>query len=701
MKMKTLSFALCCALSTSSFAKGVVVFGDSLSDIGQTNWNKKASYLNAQGQYHALYNEILNKALGGDMLKASTQGGTNYAYSGGVIVGTNSKHTTTSTSQQAQPNVELGKQIETYLQSSPQKEALHILWGGGNDFATILTQAVSKPDAEKQAFVLTEIQKLATTLAKDWAKLRQAGINTVIIPTVPNVVSTPEFFNQLGEVASKKIKQQASETLTSIPLLGSVLTSLLDSFKLDTTYKKAFEKSVKEILSKSTGNSDEFEKHRLETLQNSAENFLKKLNVVAKSGFVSAGYNAEKIADLLIGQYSDVAQQAKFATAILNSRVTEALNQVGGNIIRIDAEGLLKDMIARPKDYGINNTTDVACPNSTATAEQSCTPQDPTVADGRLFADSFHPGPKAHKAMADYILNVLQTPKDMGLLAQLTEQHTIQAADFARIESNRNRFIRQTPQTVQALAAYQVQPRGRNLYVGTKIQLTDQWQLLVNVGQQQQSQQQGKVKATLNNHLINTTLRYDKENWWVGSALQLNSGKLTLHRIAQLGQALHSQSAETETNSFNLQTFAGYEWQWDNLFLALNADINKTHLEISGFGEKNIGITQMQFSEQKRRSLKSGLGVDLHYQSQNWLPYVSARWIKEWNKNIPTIKATLNGSSFETILEKSDRAWGNLRAGVQFNYNQRFFANLSASRDIGRKTKHKNDSIQFGISFHF
>ncbi len=42
MKINTLSFALFCSLSSAALAQDVVVFGDSLSDMGQTGWNKKS-----------------------------------------------------------------------------------------------------------------------------------------------------------------------------------------------------------------------------------------------------------------------------------------------------------------------------------------------------------------------------------------------------------------------------------------------------------------------------------------------------------------------------------------------------------------------------------------------------------------------------------------------------------------------------------
>ncbi|MGY4677427.1 autotransporter domain-containing protein [Pasteurella sp. P03HT] len=679
MKIKTLSLALLCSFSSVISAQEVVVFGDSLSDMGQTNWNKKASYLNTNGQYHYLYDEYLAQALGGK-LTPSTQGGSSYAYSGGVIVGSNN----TKTTQQA--NLALANQVTTYLQTPVKKEALHILWAGGNDLATVLATAVTKKTPEeKQAYVLSSINAMAQTMAQQWAVLQQAGVTQIIAPTIPNVTYTPEFFDKLGEAAGEQIQSSSYGFIKKGDFIAS------------------FKGAVEQILVQPTQNADEFEQHRIAVLKKAATDFYNSRWTLTKLALSAKGYNAESIANTLIKEYQEIVQQAAQATALLNASITSALNHAGENVVRIDTDSLLKDMIARPAEYGITNTTTVACAGSTADPNQAaCQPADQTVANQRLFADSFHPGPTAHQAMSDYMMNVLQTPKQMGVLAQLAQQQTDLALDFTRTESNRNRFNIQEAETVDTLVAYQTQAGGKSLHIGTKVQFNPQWQLTVVASQQKQDVQQGLINVASKNRVLSTALRYDATTWWIGGALQSNTSQFTTNRIARIGQSTHHQSGETEAESLSMGLFAGYEWALQDVALALIADIYKTKTDIAAFSERNQGMTKMQFASRRVHSVRSGVGIDLRYDAAAWQPYVTVRWVKEWNNAIPMLKAGLNGSLFSTQLEQQDKAWLNLVAGLQFKpMDSNVYANIGLSRDLGRKDALSNTRFQASIGLAF
>ncbi|WP_424409033.1 autotransporter domain-containing protein [Pasteurella sp. PK-2025] len=677
MRLHKIAFALCCAISTSVLAQDVVVFGDSLSDVGQKNWNKKATYFKADKTLNLLYAEHLAKHFGNE-LAASSNGGTNYAYSGGVIVGTNNPHTNN------QANLALAKQVQDYLASPVKKEALHVLWAGGNDLAKVLSTAATKPDAEKQPYVMQSVQAMAQTMAQQWASLRQAGIDTIIAPTIPNVVYTPAFFTQLGEVAGNQI---------------SVLSKNLIDAKY---FTNAFKQASETIFMQQSKNADEFEALRIAVLNESTKGFYEALGFW-KYGLIIAGYNEKYTAKTLIEQYQNILLQASLSTTLVNASITSALNQVGGNIVRIDAEGLFKDMIARPHAYGLTNTTGVVCKKSIATAtDENCTPQNQEEADQKLFADSFHPGPVAHKAMADYIVNVLTAPKEMGALNHIAQHQVDLALDFARSESDRNRLARQTAQSLDSIVAYQKDKHGNHLYVGAKVQFNPAWQLAVLVGQQNQKVAQGQTHFESKSKVLSASLRYDAQHWWLGSTFQVNNSTFKTQRLNMIGMSTHQQSASPTSQSLSMALFTGYEWQWDKLGVALIADVSKTKTDIDPFAVRETGLMQMQFAQRETKSLTTGTGLAVRYQGESWQPYVNARFVKEWNQDPAIIKTTFNGSAFATTLSPEDKSWVNLQAGLQWKpLNSGFHTHISLQKDVGRKTHLSNTTFHAGVGLEF
>ncbi|MGC7589613.1 autotransporter domain-containing protein [Bisgaard Taxon 46] len=675
MKLNQISFALLCAISTSAFAQDVVVFGDSLSDVGQQGWNKKATYFKTDRTLNLLYGEYLANALGSN-LKASSQGGTNYAYSGGVIVGAHNDKTAN------QPNLELSKQIKDYLSSNVKKDALHVMWAGGNDLATVLAVAMGKSETERQSYVMQSIQQMAQTMAQQWAMLQQAGVDTVIAPTIPNVTYTPEFFAKLGEVAGEQISNKSFYIIS----------------KKD--FVSYFKQSSDKFLEKATNSVQDFDTNRIETLDNTAKELFKDYSFL----LFFAGYNTKGIATALTTEYKNVLSQASLLTTFLNSSITNSLNQAGGSVVRIDTDVFLKDMIERPAEYGLTNTTGVACKQSipTSTEVNYCTPDDQKSADGKLFADSFHPGPVAHKAMSDYILNVLNAPKEIGALTTMAQYQSDVALDFARIESNRNRLSKQTEQTVDAIVSYQKAQGGDNLYVGVKVQFNPQWQLSALVGHQDQKVQEGQTNIRAKSRTLSTSLRYDAEQWWLGGSLQVNNSRFKTHRTNFIGRSTHLQTAEPTSQSLSMALFGGYELKWGKYALALIGDINKTKTALDAFGTNEAGLMKMQFAERRVHSLKTGTGLSFSYQGESFQPYLTTRLVKEWNKDQASVLTGFNGSQFITKLKSEDKSWVNVQAGLQWKpLNTGFYTNIGLSKDLSRQHNFSNTHFQAGVGVEF
>ncbi|WP_244298107.1 autotransporter outer membrane beta-barrel domain-containing protein [Actinobacillus vicugnae] len=672
MKKTYLALLAASTLASTAVAQDIVVFGDSLSDIGQTGWLNKATYNQPNGSANALYNEHLATALG-STLTASSKGGSNYAYSGGVVVATNSEYTS------RQPNVALAQQIQNYLASGVKNDALHIMWAGGNDLPTILTKAIASQNALQT--VQTESATVAQNSAQQWASLKQAGVELVVAPTIPNVAYTPSLFQQFGTAAANSFANNVEKVRVGY---GETAKA---------AFLQAFDANLA-ILAKSTqSNLADFENARVQVLTNTVD----ALYQSPLGAALGAAIDRNAFTSTLIQQYQQFATQAASATSLLNSATTQALNSVGGNIVRIDTDALFNDMLSNPADFGFSNTTATVCASTT---KAICTGDE--QADKKLFADGFHPGAIAHKVMADYILNVLQAPSEISVLPQLALHSTEKTFDFARQQSNNNRLLKQEAKTVQAIAAYQVYDKGNALYAGLKAQFTPEWQLSTVFSHSDLEGQKGSTKGEIKSNAINTALRYDADKWWLGAALQLSDNDYKTSRHIRLAQAQRAQKAETSGAVISAGLFGGYEWQIENNNLTFLADITHSHGKIAAFGEENTNVMRLTFTDQSIRSLRSGIGAEYRYQFTNWQPYLNARWVKEWRDSPATLQTQLNNSQFNVALAQADKSWLNMQAGLDWKAKTSpWHFQLAVQRDLGRKDNFSGTSFHTQLGYQF
>lgn len=152
----------------------VVVFGDSLSDIGNISAATigifpGADYFNGRFSDGPVWVETLAADLGLDASTRWNAGGTNYAYGGATTEG--------GTSSLVIRNI--GNQIGRYNTSNtPTGNELFVIWGGGNDYF------------DGQADVSIPINNLANYITG----LAGAGAQTFLVPNLPPLGSVPDEF---------------------------------------------------------------------------------------------------------------------------------------------------------------------------------------------------------------------------------------------------------------------------------------------------------------------------------------------------------------------------------------------------------------------------------------------------------------------------------------------------------------------------
>ncbi|MDO4694396.1 MAG: autotransporter domain-containing protein [Eikenella sp.] len=717
MKMKWMALMLA-AYTPLALAQEVVIFGDSLSDVGQKGWadradkhvHLKASYLKADGSANLLYGEHVAQALGGNPnaafpLVAQAEAGTNYAHSGGVVVAGNSP-----ANMAVNERVALDKQIDAYLASGKvNPDHLHILWGGGNDMAAILIDAAAITDpTQAQALVLQRTAEAAATSGAQWQRLRAAGVDLVVAPDVPNVLYTPELMDQFAGAFAQRLNERIQATgATGSGIVGN-------GAKREIT--RSYAKYVREAAAAGQANLADFQNQRAEILDKVVEDLWQAAPpfpvswIYSNYGtiFAANGVTKESIKEEVAQNYGTFAAAATQATDLLNAQTTQALNQQGGNVVRLGVNQLFSDMLGDPAKYGFSNTSGRACNQATASVlcgeglSGANTQASNANPDNLLFADSFHPGPKAHRIMADYLLSTLRAPAEMGGLSTTARQNGEAAWDFVREDSNRLRGV-QTGRTLDAVAAYQHNGgdnTGYTVYAGGKARLAPNWQLGVVFSRQEQDRQFGHTRIEAQTNSLTSTLRYDAPQWWLGGMLQISDSDYQTRRSIRLGQAELSQSGETGGSSMGAGVFGGYEWQWGDTKVSALGDLMLLSGKVKGFAERDGGATQMQFGKQRYTSLRSGLGAEAAHRFGDWQPYANLRWVRDWKGGKDSVEAGMNGSRFSLAAPQADRSWLSARLGVQWQPQTSLWRAFGqVGHDFGRDGG--GTSVQLGVAARF
>lgn len=584
-KFSLLSTAL---LSTATIASPVVIFGDSLSDMGQQGWHHAATYQKPDGYLHLLYGQHLDPNL-----KASSLGGLNFAYSGGVLVKENG-------SDPKQENLWVQKQINNYLDQGIHQDARHILWAGGNDVASIAQKAMpmmlmGKNTQEILQFAEMESKKIVQAVEQGVQQLKTAGVEQIILPEIPDVSQTPLFQNLMKTLPKAKGDQ-----------LQTMATTLVEN---------------------------------------------------------------------------------------LNQSISQALTS-HGNVVRMNTTALMNDIFAHPEHYGLTDVKTPAAHHSLSdpTNQGKPTTQNP---DEHLFADSFHPGPIAHQAFADYVNNVLAVPESLSLVNDIFHQQSqkslmslrhLQPQKEAGLTLSMNQEVEAHRSSTHLTIAYQFTPNW-------------QWAMHFSRGASDNSSLGTNIKG---DYLQGETLlRFDKENYFAGVYAGINYGKFKLNRTNFIGLSQHLQTGERHGEEFNAGLFAGIKQQWHETSLQFSTDLTQYWASLDPLPLEGSELMKMFIQRENHQTLEWGIDAKLAYQWQTFEPYLSTRLSKSWQSGDKARYTFYNGNVFDTKINHKNPIHWAIQAGV--NYQSPNLP-LAFSFDIRQDLKNdldKNTRYQLGVTYQF
>jgi len=612
------------------------VFGDSLSDTGN---NGRFTY---DSNKHLLYDEVLAQRIGAALV-ASDDGGNNYAAGGGVAV------------PALNPADNTQDQVQSYLgqvNGRADGDGLYIHWIGGNDLAAAALNPTTAPGVAYNS---------AAAAAAQVHSLLNAGAGTVIVPTVPNIGSTPQLMELIIEQALTPVQNAA------VQAAYATLNSLATPDNASRT-----------------------------------EAIHRALTAAAAQGSAIPQVQ-QAIAAQLIAAYDSLSAQAAQLTDFYNQSEDHLLAQGGGNIVRVDVNKLFGEAIANPAQFGFTNTAGMACPPGVSSAVCRSTMPGFDSSQAYLFADHFHPSPQAHLLIADYIQAVLDGPAQVVALNQATaamarDSRATLDSRFQQLRSGENPqgslgvfggYAGQHYDYSSNLAAGDGNATTHNLTVGVDYQLTDGWLIgaLIsgsNDDQQPSSRYDYKARGLLFSAFTALELF---ENGWVNADLHYATMNYDdIRRSMQLGALTRTETGSTDGKQWGARITAGYDFPVTSyLNTGPMAQFAWDYSNVSGYSEDGNDSTAMRFNDQTYHSQIGALGWRLDSKFGLFNPYAEVSYQHQFGDDVYRAGGGLKSTqtSFTRDSASQDKNWVDVTLGANMPLTDQVAAFATVSQTGG------------------
>lgn len=632
-----LAVAILCSMTTPVLAYDqLYVFGDSLSDTGN---NGRFTY---DSNKHLLYDEVLAQRIGAAIV-ASDDGGNNYAAGGGVAV------------PALNPADNTQDQVQSYLgqvNGRADGDGLYIHWIGGNDLAAAALNPTTAPGVAYNS---------AAAAAAQVHSLLNAGAGTVIVPTVPNIGSTPQLMELIIQQALTPVQNAAVQA--AYATLNSLATPDNAS--------------------------------RTEAIHQA-------LTAAAAQGSAIPQVQ-QAIAAQLIAAYDSLSAQAAQLTDFYNQSEDHLLAQGGGNIVRVDVNKLFGEAIANPAQFGFTNTAGMACPPGVSSAVCRSTMPGFDSSQAYLFADHFHPSPQAHLLIADYIQAVLDGPAQVVALNQATaamarDSRATLDSRFQQLRSGENPqgslgvfggYAGQHYDYSSNLAAGDGNATTHNLTVGVDYQLTDGWLIgaLIsgsNDDQQPSSRYDYKARGLLFSAFTALDLF---ENGWVNADLHYATMNYDdIRRSMQLGALTRTETGSTDGKQWGARITAGYDFPVTSyLTTGPMAQFAWDYSNVSGYSEDGNDSTAMRFNDQTYHSQIGALGWRLDSKFGLFNPYAEVSYQHQFGDDVYRAGGGLKSTqtSFTRDSASQDKNWVDVTLGANMPLTDQVAAFATVSQTGG------------------
>jgi outer membrane lipase/esterase len=374
---------------------------------------------------------------------------------------------------------------------------------------------------------------------------------------------------------------------------------------------------------------------------------------------------------------------------LYNSTIQAGLNQIGGNVIRVNIFGLLNEVIADPSRYGFTNVTGRACNNDFGGRVYAlfCTPDtlvSPDAPNTYLFADGNHPTTAGMNLVAQLVSSMIEGPQKMATLGEAPL--AVEAANFRTLDGRMQSSLNAKPTAARFqpwVAIDYANPDLKGSFisgdadvttvsVGSDMMLNPRLLVGGAFGYTENKGDFGGGGYKLKEATGTFYAGYGEGPWYVG--LRLGAGDLDytdIHRDIELGTGTRTETGETNGYHYFGSLVGGW-WFGTNSGIVHGPYGRLTYQRaiVRQFSEQGNDSTALSYGQQERESLQSSLGWQLSGNLGAIRPFGRVTWEYDSKADARSIQATpvvLGGTYSVGAYQPDDNYWlFNLGASTDF-----------------------------------
>jgi len=392
---------------------------------------------------------------------------------------------------------------------------------------------------------------------------------------------------------------------------------------------------------------------------------------------------------------------------LYNGAMQAGLNQIGGNVIRVNIFALLNEVIADPARYGFANVTGRACTNDFGGRVYAlfCTPDtlvSPDAPSTYLFADGNHPTTAGMKLIAQLAASMIEGPQKMASLGEAPL--AVEAANFRTLDGRMQSSLNAKPTSARFqpwVAVDYANPDLRGSFisgdadvttvsVGSDMMLNPRLLVGGAFGYTENKSDFGgggfKLKETMGTFYAG----YGEGPWYLG--LRLGAGDLDytdINRDVALGTATRTETGETSGYTYFGSLVGGWWFgAQGGIVHGPYARLTYQRAIVRQFSEASRDSTALTYGQQERESLQSSLGWQLSGNLAGIRPFGRVTWEYDSKADARSVEATpvlLGGTYSVGAYVPDDNYWlFNLGASTDFARGTVFLTGSgTASKDDG------------------